>query len=249
MKRDSVLIVEDELLIAKDITDILSQADFNVLDYCTTVRQGLRMIQEIKPNLVLIDIHLSDHGDGIEIGEYLIQKDEIPFIYITSHTDRITLDRAKNTRPHGYVVKPFKPKDLLTTVEIVLNNFSYRQVDVKRNAEILHSDVPLKIRNIINFIEINIEKKLTVQELAEQIGWNTQHFIRNFKKYTKKTPYQFILEVKVSRAEALLLETDIPAVEVAFELGFESYSNFSTAFKKFKEMTPEEYRKVKKFYS
>ena len=88
-----------------------------------TVEKAIEIINDEKPCLVLLDVNLKQDKDGIDLGNYLLKNDKIPYIYITSYSDKLTIDRIKVTRPHGYIAKPFKTVDIIATVEIVLNNF------------------------------------------------------------------------------------------------------------------------------
>jgi DNA-binding NarL/FixJ family response regulator len=69
-----------------------------------------------------LDINLESNTDGIELAEFINSNYNIPFIYLTSYSDKDTLDRAKKTNPYGYIVKPFNDKTLFTTIEIALSN-------------------------------------------------------------------------------------------------------------------------------
>lgn len=82
------------------------------------------------PALALIDINLHKDKDGIDLGRYLLEKNSIPYMYLTSYSDKVTLDRAKETRPVCYIVKPFKPADLISNVTIVLNNYKHKNIDL-----------------------------------------------------------------------------------------------------------------------
>ena len=117
----TILVVKDELIIALDIKEILEQEGYNVI-INTTLTQAIIAIEEHSPVLVLIGMNLNQKEDGVNLGEYLFQKKTVPFIYITSYTDNLTSSRIKETNPNGFIVKPFTPKDVLTTVDILLNN-------------------------------------------------------------------------------------------------------------------------------
>ena len=238
-----IFIIEDELLIAHDIGQILEQEGYEIMLNIMTVEKAIRLINEFNPALVLIDINLNQEMEGIKIGQYLHAGDRIPYIYITSYTDKLTLDEVKDTRPHGFIAKPFKPIDIITTVSIVLNNYAHRNVDPLRNDIEIVSDIPFRIKQTINYINENINNRIELHEIAALTNWQTTHFIRIFTKYIGITPYQYILRRKIEKAKALLEETSIPASDIAFELGFESYSNFCTAFKKIVMSTPDAYRK------
>ena len=122
----TILVVEDELIIALDIKEILEHEGYNVI-INTTATQAIIAIEEHSLVLVLIDINLNQEKDGVNLGEYLFQKKIVPFIYITSYTDNLTLLRVKDTNPNGFIVKPFRPIDVITTVGIVLNTIKFKR--------------------------------------------------------------------------------------------------------------------------
>lgn len=240
----TILIVEDELLIALDIKGILSEEGYNSIINVVTVEQAIQVIEEENPVLVLIDINLKQDKDGTDLGQYLLEKDRIPFIYITSYADKTTMDRVKDTRPYGYIVKPFKSIDIKTTVSLVLSNYKHRFIDIVRTETPINDDIPFIIKETITYINKNISEKLEISDLAKITRWKESHFIRIFKKYVGMTPYQYILSRKIEKAKTLISETSIPIVEISYELGFLSHSNFCIAFKKYSGKTPEEYRKL-----
>jgi len=245
MKR-LIFIIEDELLIAHDIRQILEQEGYEVMLNIMTVEKAVSLIEIHKPDLVLIDINLNQQMDGIKIGQYLNNADNIPYVYITSYTDKLTLDEVKDTRPHGFIAKPFKPVDIVTTVSIVLSNYAHRAVEPVRDDTPVVNDAPFRIKNAINYINENIGSRIEISEVAACTKWKTEHFIRIFTKHTGITPYQYILRRKIEKAMAYLEETTLSSGDIAFELGFESYGNFNIAFKKATGMTADAYRKVKK---
>lgn len=243
MKGKTILIVEDEFLIAQDIEGLLKEDEYEVICYISTVDEAIHLIEQNKPDLVITDISLVGEKDGIDLGRYLIEKDTIPFIYLTSHTDKIILDRVKETRPYGFIVKPFRDLDVKTTIDIVLNNFSHRKIDVVRTSEDINDDVPFILKKVVNYINDNVSEKIKVEELAQLTKWRSQHFQRLFFKYLGITPNQYIINRKIEKSKSLLIETDMTIAEISFELGFHSTSNFFNAFKKNTGKTPAIYRK------
>jgi len=238
-----VLIVEDELIIALEIKEILNEEGYDALINITSVDDAIKAIESVNPALVLIDINLKQDKDGIVLGAYLLEKDRIPYIYVTSYSDKTTLERVAETRPYGYIVKPFKSIDLIATISIVLHNFKHRHIDIKRQKAEIHDDIPFILKQSIDFINKNIHEKIKISDLSEQSRWKSQHYNRLFTKYIGVTPYKYILDKKIQKAKTLLTETTIPITQVSFELGFKSHSNFCSVFKKSTGKSPEGYRK------
>ena len=130
-RKPNILIVEDEPLIAEDISDLCKLNGYAVCGVTYRALEALELIESLKPSLVLLDINLEDCLTGIEIAERLRDKFAIPFIFLTSYADRKTLDKAKSTNPLGYVVKPFNKEQLYSTIEI-----AWSQIDNKTTSEL-----------------------------------------------------------------------------------------------------------------
>jgi YesN/AraC family two-component response regulator len=238
-----ILIVEDELIIALHIKEILKEEGFDAIINVDNVNDAITTIENLNPSLVLIDISLRQDKDGVHLGAFLLERDKIPFIYITSYSDKSTLERVRETRPYGYIVKPFKPTDLKSTVDIVLHNFKHRNIDVLRQDKEISNDIPFILKQSLKYINDHINEKIKISDLANQTRWESQHFNRLFTQYIGSTPYKYIMDKKIEKAKTLLIETKIPIVQLSFDLGFKSHSNFCSIFKKVTGKTPENFRK------
>ncbi|MEP2024456.1 MAG: response regulator [Reichenbachiella sp.] len=122
-----ILIVEDELIIANDLKDILESMDYEVLGIAKSYDVAKRILESEIPDIVLLDIQIEGSRDGIELAQLIKQKFQIPFVFISSHTDKATLERAKDCQPNGFLVKPFEDDDVRVAVELALSNFSKEQ--------------------------------------------------------------------------------------------------------------------------
>jgi len=118
MNKPSVLVVEDEPLVADDIAQTLEKHGYHVVGIADEADEAFELIQSESPDIALLDINIEGDKDGIHIAEKL----EIPFVFLTSYYDKNTLDRAKRTNPSGYIVKPFSEKDLIANLEMALHN-------------------------------------------------------------------------------------------------------------------------------
>jgi len=237
-----ILVIEDEPFIAVDIQQLLVGEGYDVQINFQDVANALQLIEDWQPHLVLLDIHLNEEKTGIDIGEYLQQQNRIPFIYITSYSDKLTLEKVKNSRPYGFIIKPYKAADILSTVYLVINNYQYRKIDVLREKELPNNDIPMQLKVVIHFVMNQLDKKIEVAELAAMTRWDVDHFTRIFKQYLALTPYQFILKAKIEAAAVIIAQTEEPLRGVAIDFGFSSYSNFHNAFKKVMGETPENLR-------
>ena len=120
MVKKNILIVEDERIVAEDIKTSLNRLGYNVLAIVSSGKDAISKALELKPDLVLMDILLKGDLDGIEAASKIRSKSNIPIIYLTAHTDEITLKRAKLSEPFGYIVKPFETKDLRIAIDLAL---------------------------------------------------------------------------------------------------------------------------------
>ncbi len=121
-KRYAILVVEDEPLIAEDIAGCLEDSGFSVAGIAYSGDEAMDMILDRRPDAILLDINLGDGPDGIAVAEYIRSKGNLPFVFLTSHADKGTLERAKHTYPAGYLLKPFNGSDLMTSLEVALFN-------------------------------------------------------------------------------------------------------------------------------
>lgn len=120
MQDKSILIVEDELMIAEDILESLTDMGYHVPCTAASGHEALEKVQKYRPALVLMDIMLKGDWDGIQTAEAIHQVHDCAIIYLTAYTDQKMLQRAKITSPFGYILKPFREKELHAMVEISL---------------------------------------------------------------------------------------------------------------------------------
>ncbi len=117
----NILIVEDELSSARNIAEKLQKFGYNVLQIVPSGQAALQSIQQKKPDLILMDVVIRGEIDGIETATRIKHMLDIPIIFVTSHTNDETLDRAAKTGCYGYLIKPFREKELQATIKIALS--------------------------------------------------------------------------------------------------------------------------------
>lgn len=120
MNKIRILIVEDEPVIGMDLQNILTSLRYDVPAVVTSGEEAIEKAEELKPDLILMDIVLSGDMDGIDATKSIREKLKIPVIYLTAHTEEFTFKRARETDPYGYLVKPVGKSDLYTAVETAI---------------------------------------------------------------------------------------------------------------------------------
>ncbi len=118
--RPRILVVEDEFLIAMDIKQQLEAQGYEPLGHATSGEQAVDLARALRPDLVLMDIHLRGAIDGIAAAQVIRSEFALPVVFVTAFAADDTLARAKLTEPYGYILKPFSRRELHTTVEMAL---------------------------------------------------------------------------------------------------------------------------------
>ncbi len=121
MPQANILIVEDEPIVAKDIQVSLQRLGYHVPATATSGEDAIRKTRESQPDLILMDIVLKGQMDGVETVKQIRKQCDVPVIYLTAYADDHTLERAKVTSPAGYMLKPYQPNELRTTIELALH--------------------------------------------------------------------------------------------------------------------------------
>ncbi len=120
MSHATILVVEDETIVAKDIQCTLARLGYRTPATATSGEEALRKAAEIRPDLVLMDIVLKGSMDGVETARELRARYAVPVVYLTAYADDYALERAKTTEPAGYLLKPFQTAELRPTIEMAL---------------------------------------------------------------------------------------------------------------------------------
>lgn len=120
MANESVLIVEDEGIVAMHIENILKSLGYTVSGTVSSGEEAVETVKNFRTDLVLMDIVLKGKMDGIEAADYIRNNFDIPVIFLTAYGNESTLHRAKITEPYGYLLKPFKERELHIAIEIAL---------------------------------------------------------------------------------------------------------------------------------
>jgi two-component system cell cycle sensor histidine kinase/response regulator CckA len=123
MRKEKILIIENESIIAKDLEICLGDLGWEAVEVTYSGREAVKKASSWQPDLVLIDIKLGKDMDGIEVAQKIATFSDVPIIYLTAYADNETLERAKATQPYGYIIKPFDERSLQATIEMALHKY------------------------------------------------------------------------------------------------------------------------------
>ncbi|OLP17953.1 hypothetical protein BST81_12940 [Leptolyngbya sp. 'hensonii'] len=160
MENISILIVEDELLIAHNLARMLKKLNYQVVDIVSSGEAAIEVAGEKKPDLVLMDIVIKGQINGIEAALKIQNQYGIPIIYITAYTDSATIRRARETGAYGFMVKPFKKEQLKGTIEVAMGHHQ-RVVEMLRLVQINPATSILDCDHFLSLAEKDFQ--LTVQ--------------------------------------------------------------------------------------
>ncbi|MBP7167572.1 MAG: response regulator [Bacteroidia bacterium] len=198
-----ILIVEDEPLIAADIDATLNDLGYIVDGIAHTAQEAIAFLQSNHPDLVLLDITLGVEQNGLQVAEYLRQNTELPFIFLTSHSDKATLDKAKKYLPNAYLLKPFNETDLLTTIEIVI--YGHRQQvlksEIRPELETLNRKLPTAITDREFDILLGIYEGMSNKEMTDNfhVSINTikKHINSLYLKFEVNSRTTLLVKIRV----------------------------------------------------
>ena len=178
----NVLIIEDEILIAKDLCYLVDQMGFNCIG---TAASGTKAIDIFKTNgdvgLVLCDIHLSGELDGVSVMEQIKSIKEVPFIYISAYSDEKTVNRAIDTVPSAFLTKPYNEKSLKIAINLAISNFEKKGFNLEKNPTYN------KLTNREKEIILMIADGKTSSEIAEKLFISTKTAAKHRNNILAKT--------------------------------------------------------------
>lgn len=247
--RRTVLVVEDEIVIARDLQRILKKMGYRVPEIAVSAEEALGLIDALAPDVALIDIVIEGERDGVQLARLIREEHRLPFLFITSHADRATVERARATRPNGYLVKPFTPDEVYAATEIALANYVEDHADIDLEAlaaaETPNGGLPAStLRRVTDYVARHFDENLTLDDLADVAGLSTYHFCHLFKASMGLPPYQYVMQERLEEAKRLLRSTDWPVMQVCLAVGYESLGHFSTLFKREVGLPPGAYRRA-----
>ena len=208
MGKISVLVVEDESIVSKDIQYSLKKLGYNVVGVAATGQKAIELCGEKLPDIILMDIMLKGDINGIQASTRIKEVYNIPVIFLTAYADENTLSKAKVTEPYAYIIKPFKEIDLHTSIEMAFYKHS-KELEILKERDMLYNIVENKenkenkefifVKSKSRLIKLNTKDIFFIEALKDYVVINTLN-----KRYTihstmkdieRKMPQDFFLRV------------------------------------------------------
>ncbi|MCJ2542156.1 response regulator [Thermostichus vulcanus] len=207
--KGSILVVEDEKIIAKDIATVLKKFGYTVPAIASSGEEAMRRLEESPVDLVLMDIVLKGDIDGVEAAKRITERFNIPVVHLTAYADDDTLARVKETQPFGYIIKPFKERELYTTIEIALHNHQ-QSIENRKLEEKKIEELRQNLHKLQQFTDVKgtLFKKF-LQDLSEPLS-NLSFavsLLKDAEADPKREHYLQVLEEEFRRELELIHQT------------------------------------------
>lgn len=171
MGATSILIVEDDFIVAKVIEKSLLELGYRIAGMVSTGQDAVEIANREQPDLVLMDINLHGDMDGIAAADLIHSHQGTPVVFLTAFSDKVTFSRALETAPYGYIIKPFQTNTLATTIEVALNKYRLEEQKAVR-----HHWLEGTLQSLSDgVVTVDTRGRITlINPVAERMtGWNT----------------------------------------------------------------------------
>jgi len=189
------MLVEDENIIARDISQRLSNLGYDVCALALSADEAIEKAKETYPDLILMDIMLKGVPDGIRVAQELQKDLGVPIIYLTAYEDELTLKRAKETNPYGYILKPFEERELHTAIEIAI--YKHRTEKTIQESEEKYRTLAESAHDFIYILDKNLRITYVNDFAIKQLGATRQEILG------KSVDKLFPNDIKASHKRAL----------------------------------------------
>ena len=139
--KPKILMVEDDMIIAADISMQLSKLGYDIIGISTHAEDALKVLETNRPDIILMDIILSGKMNGIDAALLILERHQIPVIFLTSNTDDATFSRALAAKPFAFIAKPFQAFDLERTLQMTLQRIAAAQASEPQTSQTDHFSV------------------------------------------------------------------------------------------------------------
>jgi|GEM_PF-760338 len=256
MSDKAILIVEDEVIIAEYLRDLLVSVGFNQVNMVHDTAAAEAYLNKSPVDLILLDINMSHELSGINLATEYLTQNHIPFIYITGSSNVGTIESALETQPAALITKPFKSTDVIAAVKIAFSKMQSKDRAQESAVPITNGDDfsktnPLELpdetisklsqfeidrmQEIVRICQNNCsDSSFNTELLADEVRMSRRQLYRFIEKSFNTTPAQLIKEHRLKLAKEYIKSSKYKRVkDVAFQCGFLKAAHFSKEFEKF----------------
>jgi len=170
-----IFIVEDEALIAAEIKSTLELLGHKVVGHAMNGDKALDELAKQEAELILLDINIKGTRNGIDLAHIIRDRYKVPFVFLTSFSDRLTLEKVKDTMPYGYIVKPFNEHDLKVNIELALHKHNLEVSEISFDKSFIERKLDISLTDREFSILSGFREGLTYKQIGERnfISTNT----------------------------------------------------------------------------
>lgn len=241
MQTVKILVADDEVIVRAFFRTVISKENLpvSVLYEADNGLEAVRIARKEHPDLIFLDIQMPGL-DGLRAAEKIMHAEPNAKIIIVSAYNEFDYARtAFRAGVTDYLLKPIKPMEIAEIVKNAINT-PLPELEVKGRQE---PTLPAIVRAVVDYVEKNLDQQFQLQDIAKAAFVSPFHLSRTFKHLTGQSIVDYVNEKRLSKAEELLVTTDIPIIEVAGKVGFNDAAYFATCFKNKKGISPMQYRK------
>lgn len=240
----SIVIIDDEPWIAIDLKENINWKDlgYKILNTFYDPSVALKYICEENPDVVIVDIQMPSM-DGLT----LIQKAQENgctslFVILTAYKDFSFAQNALRLNVKDYIVKPINPEEIVH----IFTRLKELLPDTGSQTEESLPSESGKFHEILNYLNDNLDKKLTLQLISDTFFLNRNYICNLFRKELNYTFSQYLTELRIKKARSLLIHTNCTITEISTKCGFSDEFYFNKVFKKSEGISPGLYRQLNK---
>ena len=248
-----VVIVDDEPIIVEGLSKVIKWDEYecSIAGTAANGLEGIELINEVNPDIIFSDIAMPGL-DGLKmIAGIKVAHPDTMISILTGYRDFDYVQTALHLGVSRFLLKPSNLSELEEAVQFMVDELKKKQVSQNEikveedDQEEENSAGSFIVKNALEYMEKNYAQKITLKDLAEQMYVSQWHLSKLLNKHTKKSFNDLLNETRIKKAKQLLKDPSLRVGDVAEMVGFMDITHFSRVFKKYTDMSANEYRNKK----